>query len=119
MEGPSLAYETLTYEQDRHVVTLTYNRPDQHNAVNRKMNSELHDAWQRFRDDDDAFVLVSDAPMLTPLTTAPSFEDFSMAFYLPPEPYDANEHITLPDLDAALLGGPERNYDWHSDDFLL
>jgi enoyl-CoA hydratase len=53
-----LDYETLIYEQRDHVVTLTYNRPDQHNAVNRTMNSELHHAWQRFRDDDDAFVLV-------------------------------------------------------------
>src|SRR4051795_4459055 len=51
-------YETLGYEQDGHVVTLTYDRPDQHNAVNRTMNRELHDAWQRFRDDDEAFVLV-------------------------------------------------------------
>jgi enoyl-CoA hydratase len=51
-------YETLIYEQDDHVVTLTYNRPDQHNAISRKMNAELHDAWQRFRDDDGAFVLV-------------------------------------------------------------
>ncbi len=51
-------YETLLYELDDHVVTLTYNRPDQHNAVSRKMNEELHDAWQRFRDDDQAFVLV-------------------------------------------------------------
>src|ERR671931_1356757 len=51
-------YETLIYEQDEHVVTLTYNRPGQHNAVNRKMNEELHHAWQQFRDDDDAFVLV-------------------------------------------------------------
>jgi enoyl-CoA hydratase len=51
-------YETLIYEQDDHVVTLTYNRPDQHNAISRQMNRELHDAWQRFRDDDDAFVLV-------------------------------------------------------------
>ena len=51
-------YETLRYEQDGHVVTLTYDRPDQHNAVNRTMNAELHHAWQRFRDDDDAFVLV-------------------------------------------------------------
>ena len=51
-------YETLIYEQDEHVVTLTYNRPDQHNAVNRMMNRELHHAWQRFRDDPDAFVLV-------------------------------------------------------------
>ncbi len=51
-------YETLLYEQDAHVVTLTYNRPEQHNAINRTMNAELQDAWQRFRDDDDAFVLV-------------------------------------------------------------
>jgi enoyl-CoA hydratase len=51
-------YETLIYEHDRHVVTLTYNRPHQHNAISRKMNKELHHAWQRFRDDEDAFVLV-------------------------------------------------------------
>jgi enoyl-CoA hydratase len=51
-------YETLRYEQHDHVVTLTYNRPDQHNAVNRTMNAELHSAWQRFRDDQEAFVLV-------------------------------------------------------------
>jgi enoyl-CoA hydratase len=53
-----MVYETLRYEQADHVVTLTYDRPEQHNAVNGVMNRELHDAWQRFRDDDDAFVLV-------------------------------------------------------------
>lgn len=51
-------YQTLRYEQAGAVVTLTYDRPDQHNAVNRTMNTELHDAWQRFRDDERAFVLV-------------------------------------------------------------
>jgi enoyl-CoA hydratase len=40
------------------VVVLTYDRPEQRNAVSREMNAELHDAWQRFRDADDAFVLV-------------------------------------------------------------
>lgn len=53
-----MEYETLLYEQDEHVVTLVYNRPEHHNAVNRTMNRELHHAWQRFRDDDSAFVLV-------------------------------------------------------------
>jgi enoyl-CoA hydratase len=51
-------YENLTYEQDEHVVTLTYDRPEQHNALSREMASELHHAWRRFRDDDSAFVLV-------------------------------------------------------------
>jgi enoyl-CoA hydratase len=53
-----MSYQTLRYEQTDHVVTLTYDRSEQHNAINRVMNSELHHAWQRFRDDDDAFVLV-------------------------------------------------------------
>src|SRR5919204_3158820 len=57
-EGEPMDYKTLRYQQDSHVVTLTYSRPEQHNAVNRTMNRELHHAWRRFRDDDDAFVLV-------------------------------------------------------------
>jgi enoyl-CoA hydratase len=51
-------YRTLRYETEHHVTILTYDRPEQRNAVSREMNSELHHAWQRFRDDPDAFVLV-------------------------------------------------------------
>src|ERR1700739_4445829 len=53
-----MRYQTLKYEQQEHVVVLTYNRPKQHNAISRRMNAELHEAFQRFRDDDSAFVLV-------------------------------------------------------------
>src|SRR5687768_8799384 len=89
-------YETLLYEQDDHVVTLTYNRPDQHNAVNRTMNSELHHAWQRFRDDDDAFVLVItgagdttfcagwDLADAAALTERPDFDEFRVSVYNSP-----------------------------------
>jgi enoyl-CoA hydratase/carnithine racemase len=49
-------YRTITYERDGHVAVLTYNRPEQRNAISRQMNEELHDASARFRDDDDAFV---------------------------------------------------------------
>jgi len=57
-EGEPVIYETLRYESDGHVTLLTYDRPEQRNAVSRQMNRELHHAWQRFRDDPEAFVLV-------------------------------------------------------------
>jgi enoyl-CoA hydratase len=91
-----MAYETLLYEQDDHVVTLTYNRPDQHNAVNRTMNRELHDAWQRFRDDNDAFVLVItgagdttfcagwDLADAAALTEPPDYDEFRVSLYNSP-----------------------------------
>src|SRR5919197_6220220 len=91
-------YETLIYERDKHVVTLTYNRPGQHNAVNRKMNEELHHAWQRFRDDDDAFVLVItgagettfsagwDLGDAAGLTELPDYDEFRVSVYDDPGP---------------------------------
>lgn len=51
-------YETITYQVTDHIALLTYNRPDQKNAISRLMNRELHHAWQSFRDDREAFVLV-------------------------------------------------------------
>jgi enoyl-CoA hydratase len=53
-----MEYEQITYELDDHVAVLTYDRPEQRNAVSRRMNEELHHAWRRFRDDAEAFVLV-------------------------------------------------------------
>ena len=53
-----MSFETIRYERDGHVAVLTYDRPKQRNAVSRRMNAELHEAWQRFRDEDEAFVLV-------------------------------------------------------------
>jgi enoyl-CoA hydratase len=53
-----MEYRTLSYQVDDHVAVLTYDRPEQRNAVSREMNDELHLAWRRFRDDPDAFVLV-------------------------------------------------------------
>jgi enoyl-CoA hydratase len=51
-------YTTIDYTQEGHVATLVLDRPEQHNAISATMNEELQHAWQRFRDDDSAFVLV-------------------------------------------------------------
>jgi enoyl-CoA hydratase len=58
LKETKMDYETIRYSVEDQVALLTYDRPEQRNAINRRMNSELQHAWQRFRDDDDAFVLV-------------------------------------------------------------
>jgi enoyl-CoA hydratase len=65
-----MSYSTIKYELHDHVAVLTYDRPEQRNAVSRGMNAELHDAWQRFRDDDDAFVLVINDAFVLVITGA-------------------------------------------------
>jgi enoyl-CoA hydratase len=51
-------YQNVLYEQDDHVVTITLDRPEKHNCIDRRTNEELQHAWKRFRDDDDAFVAI-------------------------------------------------------------
>ena len=51
---------TVLYELDdrRHVVTITYNRPDALNAINGEMRRDLNEAFARFRDDEDAWIAI-------------------------------------------------------------
>ena len=46
----------VTYELDDHVATITLNRPDARNAINGALRRDLNAAWERFRDDEDAWV---------------------------------------------------------------
>jgi E-phenylitaconyl-CoA hydratase len=50
--------DTVLYELDGHVATITYNRPDVLNAINGEMRRDLNDAFARFRDDEDAWVAI-------------------------------------------------------------
>jgi enoyl-CoA hydratase/carnithine racemase len=50
--------ETVRYERDGHVATITYNRPDALNAINGELREALNAAWLRFRDDNDAWVAI-------------------------------------------------------------
>jgi enoyl-CoA hydratase/carnithine racemase len=47
---------TVLYERDGHVATITYNRPDSLNAINGELRRDLNAAWNRFREDEDAWV---------------------------------------------------------------
>jgi enoyl-CoA hydratase/carnithine racemase len=48
--------DTVRYELDGHVATITYNRPDALNAINGEMRSDLNAAFSRFRDEEEAWV---------------------------------------------------------------
>lgn len=50
--------DPVLYEQDGHVVTITYHRPERMNAINGAMREALNAAWLRFRDDPDAWVAI-------------------------------------------------------------
>lgn len=53
-----LYFENLLYQRDDAIVTLTINRPNVRNALNRKTLAELHRAFFEFRHDSDARVLI-------------------------------------------------------------
>lgn len=46
----------VTYELADHVATITLNRPEARNAINGALREDLNAAWNRFRDDEDAWV---------------------------------------------------------------
>ena len=50
--------DTVRYERDGHVATITYHRPEVLNAINGELREDLNAAWLRFRDDTDAWVAI-------------------------------------------------------------
>lgn len=54
----SVSYETILYEVDDRVATITFNRPDRLNAINLTMERELRDAYARAERDDDVWTIV-------------------------------------------------------------
>jgi enoyl-CoA hydratase/carnithine racemase len=46
----------VTYDLRDHIATITLNRPESRNAINGALREDLNAAWNRFRDDEDAWV---------------------------------------------------------------
>ena len=54
----SPVFETILYEVDDHIATITFNRPDKLNAVTPLMGHELRDAFQRAEGDDAVWTII-------------------------------------------------------------
>ncbi len=50
--------ERVGYELEGHVATITYDRPEALNAIDREMRRGLNEAFTRFREDEDAWVAI-------------------------------------------------------------
>jgi len=48
----------VRYELDGHVATITYDRPDALNTINGAMRRDLNAAFERFRDEEEAWVAI-------------------------------------------------------------
>src|ERR1700739_1052590 len=46
----------VIYELTDHIATITLNRPEARNAINGALRQDLNVAWDRFRDEEDAWV---------------------------------------------------------------
>jgi enoyl-CoA hydratase/carnithine racemase len=51
-------YDRIIAERQGRITVVTINRPDRMNAIDPQTSAELHDAFTKFRDDDDQWVAV-------------------------------------------------------------
>lgn len=51
-------YETVLYEVENRVATITLNRPDRKNAMNQKLKDELRECWRAVKADPEVWVAI-------------------------------------------------------------
>ncbi len=52
------SYETILFDVQDRVATITLNRPERMNAMNQKLKDELREAWRTVRNDPDIWVAI-------------------------------------------------------------
>jgi enoyl-CoA hydratase/carnithine racemase len=57
-EGKSMSFDTIKYEVDKRVATITLNRPDALNALSPQMISELRAAYDEAENDDAVWLII-------------------------------------------------------------
>jgi enoyl-CoA hydratase/carnithine racemase len=53
-----MSYDTITYEVEDRIATITFNRPERLNAINLQMTNELNDAYAGAENDDDVWTII-------------------------------------------------------------
>ena len=51
-------FETVLYEVDGHIATITLNRPERMNAMNQTLKDELRECWQLVKNDPDVWCAI-------------------------------------------------------------
>ncbi|MFC1904200.1 enoyl-CoA hydratase/isomerase family protein [Chloroflexota bacterium] len=51
-------YETILYEKDEHILKITLNRPERHNAINKQLSTELNSALLEAKSDDEVRAII-------------------------------------------------------------
>ena len=60
-----MSYETIIYEKEEHICTITLNRPHRLNAISRQVITELTQALDEIEKDDEIrVVILTGAPRL-------------------------------------------------------
>jgi enoyl-CoA hydratase len=102
-----MEYHNILYEKEGQIVTITINRPEVQNCLSADTAIELQDAWQTFRDDDDAFVAIMtgagrkafsagwDLKDAARLTEPIDFDRFRVSLYNSPGPCGYTRRVDI------------------------
>jgi len=100
-----MSYNSIKYEIEDHILTLTLNRPEQMNAFTVEMASELIEAFNRASDDDEVRVIVvtgAGKAFCAGMDLSASGNVFGLDESLAPSIKDMRERLHDPAIEAGV-----------------